>query len=67
MTDNEREKTEQERIYRCNNCKYCIRLCERYANGSIYCECKKFAFENIDPTLLMSCKYYKSNKKNINN
>lgn len=57
MTDNK-----QERIDRCHNCKYCIRLCEYYGNSAIYCDCKKFKYKDIDPVLLITCKYHKQRK-----
>ena len=56
MTDNK-----QERIDRCNNCKYCIRLRELFSNSSTYCDCRKFTMP-IEPALLISCKYYKQCK-----
>lgn len=61
MTDNERKKIEQERVERCDNCKYCKRLHELFVNSSTYCDCCKFIMP-IEPALLISCKYYKERK-----
>lgn len=61
MTDNERNKIEQERVERCDNCKHCICLREIYTNSNIACDCRKFSMP-IEPRLLVSCKYYKQCK-----
>lgn len=63
MTDSERKKIEQERIDRCNNCKYCIHSIEIITNNSIYCDCdcRKFIMR-IEPRFIVSCKYFKQCK-----
>lgn len=61
MTDSERKKIEQERIDRCNNCKYYICLQEVCRDGGVLCNCRKF-MSPIEPKLLISCKYFKERK-----
>lgn len=60
------DNIEYKRIKRCDNCKYNLRAYKM--EEKIYCDCKKFNYSlPIQFIQLRACKYYKPNKKNINN